>query len=106
MSAGAALAGGPAVLKAARPAHGAQIDASGRAWLRSYSGPDAGPGLPPGQPGKDYQPVVTPNNVSLPWKIKGGVKVYVWRVDPSRRRRRARCSRSRSLPTVPRSSRS
>jgi hypothetical protein len=76
MSAGAALAGGAAVLKASRPAEAAQIDASGRAWLRSYSGTDAGPALPPGQPGKDYQPVVTPNNVSLPWKIVDGVKVY------------------------------
>jgi FtsP/CotA-like multicopper oxidase with cupredoxin domain len=34
------------------------------------------PTLPPGEPGKDYTPVVTPNNVSLPWKIVDGVKVY------------------------------
>ena len=33
-------------------------------------------GLPPGQPGVDYTPVVTPNNISLPWKIVGGVKVF------------------------------
>jgi manganese oxidase len=32
--------------------------------------------LPPGQPGKDYNPVLTPNNISLPWKIVDGVKVY------------------------------
>jgi FtsP/CotA-like multicopper oxidase with cupredoxin domain len=76
MSAGAALAGGAAALKATGPAQAAPIDATGRAWLRSYSGTDAGRALPPGQPGKDYQPVVTPNNVSLPWKIIGGVKVY------------------------------
>ncbi|HMJ14662.1 MAG TPA: copper oxidase [Polyangiaceae bacterium] len=75
MSVGAALAGGAAVLKAAGAAEAAQIDASGRAWLRSYSGAADG-ALPPGQPGKDYTPVITPNNVSLPWKIVDGVKVY------------------------------
>jgi FtsP/CotA-like multicopper oxidase with cupredoxin domain len=32
--------------------------------------------LPPGEPGKDYTPVITPNNISLPWKIVDGVKVY------------------------------
>ena len=32
--------------------------------------------LPAGEPGKDYTPVVTPNNVSLPWKMVNGVKVY------------------------------
>jgi FtsP/CotA-like multicopper oxidase with cupredoxin domain len=37
---------------------------------------DPKPTLPPGEPGKDYTPVVTPNNVSLPWKIVNGVKVY------------------------------
>jgi manganese oxidase len=37
---------------------------------------DPKPTLPPGQPGKDYTPVITPNNVSLPWKIVDGVKVY------------------------------
>jgi FtsP/CotA-like multicopper oxidase with cupredoxin domain len=34
------------------------------------------PDLPPGQPGKDYTPVITPNGSSLPWKIIDGVKVY------------------------------
>ena len=31
---------------------------------------------PPGEAGKDYTPVVTPNNVALPWKIVNGVKVF------------------------------
>lgn len=31
---------------------------------------------PPAEPGRDYTPVITPNNVSLPWNIVGGVKVY------------------------------
>ena len=37
---------------------------------------DPKPTLPPGQPGKNYTAVITPNNVSLPWKIVDGVKVY------------------------------
>ena len=37
---------------------------------------DPKPTLPPGEPGKDYTPVVTPNNIALPWKIVDGVKVY------------------------------
>src|SRR3954466_2800176 len=32
--------------------------------------------LPPGQPGVDYTPVITPNGVSLPWRIVDRVKVY------------------------------
>jgi len=30
----------------------------------------------PGLPGKDYQPVVVPNGVKLPWKVVNGVKIY------------------------------
>ena len=37
---------------------------------------DPKPTLPPGQPGKDYTPVITPNSFSLPWKIVDGVKVF------------------------------
>ena len=37
---------------------------------------DPKPTEPPGEAGRDYTPVVTPNNISLPWKIVGGVKVY------------------------------
>ncbi len=32
--------------------------------------------LPPGRPGRDYRPVVTPNGVALPFKIVDGVKVF------------------------------
>ena len=32
--------------------------------------------VPPAQADRDYTPVITPNNVSLPWKIVDGVKVY------------------------------
>src|SRR5438105_14297124 len=32
--------------------------------------------VPLAQPGRDYTPVITPNSVSLPWKIVDGAKVY------------------------------
>jgi manganese oxidase len=32
--------------------------------------------LTPGQPGRDYQPVIVPNGAKLPWKIVDGVKVF------------------------------
>ncbi len=48
--------------------------AEGDTWRAERIDPK--PTLPPGEPGKDYRPVVTPNNVSLPWKIVDGVKVY------------------------------
>src|SRR6185503_16667169 len=51
-------------------------DAAGRGWEKSYSGAKDLPALAPGQPGKDYKPVITPNNVALPWKVVNGVKVY------------------------------
>jgi FtsP/CotA-like multicopper oxidase with cupredoxin domain len=31
---------------------------------------------PPGEPGKDYTPVITPNGSALPYKLVGGVKVF------------------------------
>ena len=31
---------------------------------------------PPGEPGKDYTPVITPNGSTLPYKVVGGVKVF------------------------------
>ena len=37
---------------------------------------DPKPTLPPGEPGKDYTPVITPNNTALPWKIVDGVKIF------------------------------
>jgi FtsP/CotA-like multicopper oxidase with cupredoxin domain len=30
----------------------------------------------PGEPGRDYTPVVTPNGATLPWKLVDGVKIY------------------------------
>ena len=31
---------------------------------------------PPGEPGKDYTPVITPNGSMLPYKVVGGIKVF------------------------------
>src|SRR5207245_5545176 len=31
---------------------------------------------PPGEAGRDYTPVITPNGSTLPWKLVDGVKVY------------------------------
>jgi FtsP/CotA-like multicopper oxidase with cupredoxin domain len=37
---------------------------------------NASGGLTPGEPGKDYTPVITPNGATLPYKLIDGVKVY------------------------------
>jgi len=70
----AAAASGAALLSP-RPARAADVSGE-RAWEPSYSGGKSAPRLPPGQPGKDYQPVITPNGVALPWKVVDGVKVF------------------------------
>ena len=62
---GAALAGGAALLSASQA--GA---ADAPATTRDVKA------LPPGEPGRDYTPVITPNGATLPWKIVDGVKVY------------------------------
>ena len=43
--------------------------------------PDA---FPPGEPGRDYTPVITPSGASLPWKVVDGVKVYHLIAEPVR----------------------
>jgi hypothetical protein len=52
-----------------------QADATGQGWARSYSGTSLPP-QPPGQPGRDYTPTITPGGVTLPFKIVEGVKVF------------------------------
>jgi FtsP/CotA-like multicopper oxidase with cupredoxin domain len=37
---------------------------------------DPKPTHPPGEAGKDYTPVITPNGSTLPWKVVDGAKVY------------------------------
>ena len=73
LTTGAALAGGTAVLQHSETAQAV----SQQRWDKSYSGqPQNVKALPPGQPEKDYTPVINPNGASLPWKIVDGVKVY------------------------------
>jgi FtsP/CotA-like multicopper oxidase with cupredoxin domain len=53
---------------------GALLSAAAQASAAGKS--TAGPKMSPGQPGRDYQPVVVPNGAKLPWKIVDGVKVF------------------------------
>jgi FtsP/CotA-like multicopper oxidase with cupredoxin domain len=71
---GATALASAAALRGARTAEAAQTGASSREWEASYSG--TGKEAPPGEPGKDYTPVVTPNGETLPFKIVEGVKVF------------------------------
>jgi FtsP/CotA-like multicopper oxidase with cupredoxin domain len=59
---------------AAEPASPGQPHTSSAAAAGEKHG-DQNP-LPPGQPGVDYTPVVTPNGATLPFKIVDGVKVF------------------------------
>jgi manganese oxidase len=73
----AALVGGLSLLNRRKEAEAAQGGGSTRTWDSSYSGgrPDAKPDAP-GQPGKDYTPVITPNGEALPFRVVDGVKVF------------------------------
>ena len=44
-------------------------------WAQSYGGREV-PAQPPGRPGRDYAPVITPNGVALPVRVVDGVKVF------------------------------
>src|SRR6266699_3710391 len=74
----ATIAGSAAVLHKLH----AQVQKSGPDTAESSNAPiktdKASPpqNLPPGEPGKDYNPVITPSGSTLPWKIVDGVKVY------------------------------
>ena len=41
-----------------------------------YNQGDTAMQFPPGEPGKDYAPVITPNGTTLPYKIVDGVKIF------------------------------
>jgi manganese oxidase len=43
--------------------------------ITAYAQPDQ-PDYPPGEPGKDYTPVITPNGTSLPHRVVDGVKIF------------------------------
>jgi manganese oxidase len=37
---------------------------------------EPGEAVPPGEPGRDYNPVITPNGATLPFKVVDGIKVF------------------------------
>ena len=68
LASGAGLVGGAALPRPANQEQSRTVD----------------PDLPPGQPGVDYTPVITPNGASLPWKLVDGVKVFHLVAEPVR----------------------
>ena len=76
------MLGTAAVAGATLLARGATVEAEStkpNGWGGTGAGgaraePDEIP-LPPGEPGKDYNPVITPNGATLPYKVVDGVKV-------------------------------
>jgi hypothetical protein len=75
MAGTAALAHGqtaPSTIQSSNPGGGTTVD------------PNAGP-YPPGEPGKNYTPVVTPDGATLPFKIVDGVKVFHLVAEPCKR---------------------
>jgi len=71
----AALAGSATLLQRLQAQDRATTD-SVRANQTLLERIDPKPVHPPGEPGKDYTPVITPNGAALPWKIVDGVKVF------------------------------
>lgn len=63
---------GTAAVMAAGPAGAGQQETR---WRESYGGREVEP-LSPGQPGRDYTPVITPDGEALPFRIVDGVKVF------------------------------
>ncbi len=70
--AGAAITGTTALLAGST----ATAAAPARRWERSYSGGPDPTAAPPGMPGRDYQPTLTPGGSTLPWRVVDGAKVY------------------------------
>jgi manganese oxidase len=75
----AAVAAGAAAFGAAtRPVQGAEAlgqPSESPEKIRGNTPPDRQE-YPPGEPGKDYIPVITPNGSTLPYKVVRGVKVF------------------------------
>jgi FtsP/CotA-like multicopper oxidase with cupredoxin domain len=75
----AAVAAGAAALgAAARSVQGAEPvghPPDNAETIKGYAESDQ-QDYPPGEPGKDYTPVITPNGSTLPYKVVGGIKVF------------------------------
>ena len=74
--AGAALSHGARAQDAAHNHAGTQAAGADAAAARTTTPHEDGPTLEPGQPGRDYNPVVTPNGWTLPFHVVDGVKVF------------------------------
>jgi FtsP/CotA-like multicopper oxidase with cupredoxin domain len=74
----AVAAGGAAFGAATRPLQGAEPSGQPSGSPENIRGNTQADGqeYPPGEPGKDYTPVVTPNGSALPYKVVGGVKIF------------------------------
>ena len=71
---GAVLAGTAALLVEGQAR---AVGSGARSWEHSYSGASLGRApLPPGEPGRDYVPTVTPGGSTLPWRVVDGAKIY------------------------------
>src|SRR5439155_5933871 len=57
-------------------AGGARARTTGNRESSQSSAGSQHPHVPPGEPGKDYTPVITPNGWTLPYKVRDGVKVF------------------------------
>jgi manganese oxidase len=74
----AIVAGAAALGTATRSVHGAEPVAQASENPENISGNTqaARQEYPPGEPGKDYTPVIVSNGSTLPYKVVGGVKVF------------------------------
>ena len=87
MTGAATAAAGSALLSkvtagAADARTGTNQTSTGQAAAGSQRG--ASERVTPGEPGRDYNPVITPNGSTLPWKVVDGVKVYHLIAEPVR----------------------
>jgi len=71
----AALAGGATLLGLGRDARAAE-DAAGGAGVSPQRTVSPVSTYPPGEPGRDYTPVIVPNGRKLPYRLVDGVKVF------------------------------
>jgi FtsP/CotA-like multicopper oxidase with cupredoxin domain len=84
---GAAVASGLALLRA-HASRGADVPGAEppRTGIAAETGTPTGEQTAaPGEPGRDYTPVVVPDGATLPWKVVNGVKVYHLVAEPMRR---------------------
>jgi len=72
-AAGTTVAGSVTLLRAAEAPDPQEHQST---EIRGHKQDGAGQQFAPGLPWKDYTPVITPNNVALPFKIVGGIKIF------------------------------